>query len=118
MAVFRSTFLVSGASSGVPSLAYETAVLLVDHSDVLKPCVDPATVVLSVNNLRYCLNVPFSLSLSPAACGDYRGHRTSIQCHILLSSFAYHSPQPLKRDLSLCLLDEGAPAGYSASLIS
>lgn len=37
MAVSRSTFLVSGASLGVPSLAYETAVLLVDHSDVLKP---------------------------------------------------------------------------------
>ena len=37
VAVSRSPFLVSGASLGVPSLAYETAVLLVDHSDVLKP---------------------------------------------------------------------------------
>ena len=34
--------------------------------------------VLSVSNLRYCLTVPFFLSLSPAACGGYIGDGASF----------------------------------------
>ena len=59
-------------------------------------CVDAATVVLSVSNLRYCLTVPFSLSLSPAACEAYIGDRTSFVQFCILQSTTFEMwPQSL-----------------------